>query len=272
MARYGVIADVHGNLEALAAALAALERRGVDRVISLGDVVGYNGESNECVGLLRERGIESIAGNHELIALGHMGFERCAMRPAFTLRQTRRDLSAGSRAFLGGLPLGRVLEDRIALIHGSVDDPGEYLTTAARAAASAGRLRARLPEIRLCLFAHTHAPALYEIDGAMAREHPATGVVTLAPRDRLWMVNPGSVDASRRPIKLAELAVVDSEAGTVEFARVSYDAAKVERSAAAKGYRMSRADEVVFSAARWLRLRERAAARIWRETIDLVRA
>ena len=104
MTTYGIISDVHGNLEALAAVLAALDRHGVDRIIALGDLVGYNGESNECVEVIRERGIESIAGNHDLIALGRLGTERCAMRPAFTLRRTRRDLTPNSRRFLGGLP------------------------------------------------------------------------------------------------------------------------------------------------------------------------
>jgi predicted phosphodiesterase len=63
MALYGVLGDVHGNREALAAALAALERRGIERLLCLGDLVGYNADPDECVAMLRERRALSIAGN-----------------------------------------------------------------------------------------------------------------------------------------------------------------------------------------------------------------
>ena len=76
MARYGVVAGIHGNREALAAAFAALEARGVSRIVCLGDIVGYNADPDECVEAVRRRGIVGIAGNHELIGLGKLGFQR----------------------------------------------------------------------------------------------------------------------------------------------------------------------------------------------------
>jgi predicted phosphodiesterase len=262
---YGVISDVHGNLEALTAALAVLDRHAVDRVISVGDVVGYNGESNECVDLLRERGIESIAGNHDLIALGRLGTDRCAMRPAFTLRRTRRDLTPESRLFLAALPPLRVYEDRIGLIHGTLDDPCEYMTTSALVADNARRLRERLPSLRVCFFGHTHVPALYQSDGHTVRKVPAEGRVSLPLGDGLTFVNPGSIDAARRPAKQADFAIFDSPRGEVSFLSVPYDYEKVEKSAAAKGYRMTRADEALYHARRFPRRLGRRALRVARE-------
>jgi predicted phosphodiesterase len=48
MGPYGVIADIHGNREALTAVLAALDARGVRRLVCLGDVIGYNADPDEC--------------------------------------------------------------------------------------------------------------------------------------------------------------------------------------------------------------------------------
>jgi predicted phosphodiesterase len=260
MATYGIISDVHGNLEALAAVLAALDARGVDRIIALGDLVGYNGESNECVEVIRERGIESVAGNHDLIALGRLGTERCAMRPAFTLRRTRRDLTPASRRFLSTLPPARVYDDGFTLIHGTVDDPCTYLTTPALAAENARHLGQRAPTSYVCFFGHTHQPACWESDGHGAHRRPVESLVTLGAR--LTLINPGSVDASRRDQKLAQAAVFESERRQVEFLEVAYDHRKVEQSAATKGYRMTRTDEVMHGAWRFGRRLARRAARL----------
>jgi predicted phosphodiesterase len=70
MAVYGVIADVHGNREALRVALEYLEAEAVDRLVCLGDIVGYNADANECVNMVMRRHVECIAGNHDLIAIG----------------------------------------------------------------------------------------------------------------------------------------------------------------------------------------------------------
>jgi predicted phosphodiesterase len=263
MSTYGIIADVHGNLEALTAVLAALGRCRVDKVVCLGDLVGYNGESNECVELIGSRNIEAIAGNHDLIALGLLGTERCAMRPAYTLKRTRTALAEATRRSLSALPRTRLYEERIALVHGGVDDVCEYMTTPARISENASRLTMLHPEARLCFFGHTHVPKLYELtEGVwLERAVPPEGDV-LGRRDRLSFVNPGSVDAARRPTKLAEFAVFDSVRWTIAFHRVPYDHEKAERSAEEKGFRMSRAEEALYTAERWLRRGRRVAERL----------
>jgi predicted phosphodiesterase len=265
MSRYGVIADVHGNAEALAAALQALERHGVDRVIALGDLVGYNGESNECIELVRAHGIESVAGNHDLIALGRLDTGRCAMKPAFTLRRTRTQLTRASRLFLAALPALRTYEDdRIALMHGTLDDPAEYLTSAAQGAENARLLHDRAPRARVCFFGHTHVPAVFDSDGIQVVARAAEGTVAVPAHDQLTFVNPGSVDAARRREKVAELAIYDAAAAEVTFLRVPYDHAKVETSAAVKGFRMNRREEAFYTATRFLRRLPARARRLAR--------
>ena len=93
MALYGLLGDLHGNLQALEAVLAALDRRGIARIACVGDLVGYNADPDACVALLEARGAACIAGNHDLIATGRLGFERCSNKAMHALARTRTALS-----------------------------------------------------------------------------------------------------------------------------------------------------------------------------------
>jgi predicted phosphodiesterase len=266
LATVGVIADVHGNLEALTAVLAALAREGPERVVCLGDLVGYNAEPNECVALIRQRGIDCIAGNHDLMALERLGFERCSMRPEFAIRRTRRALTADSRRFLAALPADRSYQDQaVVLIHGGVDDVCEYVRTPDQVAAGARRLRARYPGARVCFFGHTHEPGVFTVapDGSV-RERPGGAGAVRLPRDQVTFVNPGSVDAARRTRKRAQFAVFDPGEWTVVFHDVGYDHVGAEARAARGGYRMTATDEAAHAARQLLRRGRRRATAVAR--------
>ena len=231
---YGVLADIHGNREALAAVLAALERRGVDRLACLGDVVGYNADPDECAAMVRERRALTIAGNHDLIAVRRLGFERCTNKAAYALRRTRRAIAAETAAWLESLPLYRELEPGVMLVHGGVRDVQQYLTTRSLVAENAAWLREDFPGARVCFFGHSHEQKVYEVDGEV-REITAQRL--LLDPEKMYFINPGSVDASRKSRqKLAECAVLDGD--LIEFIRVPYDAASSECKAAAFGYRI----------------------------------
>ena len=253
MTTYGIVADMHGNLEALQAALGALDDRGVDRIVCLGDVVGYNAHSNECIELLQRRGIDSIAGNHDLIAIRRLGLGRCADRPAFTLRQTRKDVTAASRAYLADLPPRLLIENDVVLVHAGVDDVQEYMTTETRVLANQALLSSQMPQVTVCFFGHTHDPKIYELRDGGISERPAAGRVTL--RDgSAYFINPGSIDGSRKPTpRFAEFVIFDSGRRTVEFMTVPYDYESVERSATDHGYRMTPADVRMYRVRRLLR-------------------
>jgi predicted phosphodiesterase len=238
MALYGLVADIHGNREALSAALAQLECRGVRQILCLGDIVGYNADPDACVAMLRERGALSIAGNHDLIALRRLDFARCSNKAMYALKRTRRRLAPASAAYLAALPGCRVIEERIVLVHGGVRDVEQYMVAQAHIEQNAGYLAADRPTARLCFFGHSHEQKVYEVHEGSVRE------LTLAPplllrRDRVYFINPGSIDASRkRGQQLAEFALLDTGASCVEFCRVPYDCAATEAKATAFGYRI----------------------------------
>jgi len=240
MALYGVLGDIHGNGEALAAALAALDDAGVSRLLCVGDVVGYNADPDECVRLVRERGAMCIAGNHDLIGTGVLGFDRCSNKAMHSLKRTRRSIAPETAEFLRALPPGRIIDGRVLLTHGGVRDVQQYMTRARHFVENAGYLRRDFPEARVCLYGHTHEQRIVEVDGDAACDIEATRPVALRP-DRLYFVNPGSVDASRkRTRKTAEFALFDSEALTVDFRSVPYDDRATEDKARAGGYRIDK--------------------------------
>jgi predicted phosphodiesterase len=239
MAVYGLVADIHGNREALSAALAALERRGVRQLLCLGDIVGYNADPDECVAMLQSRGALSIAGNHDLIALRRLDFARCSNKAMHALKRTRRRLAAASAAYLAALPAHRVIEERVVLVHGGVRDVEQYMVAGAHIEQNAGYLAADHPAARLCFFGHSHEQKVYEVHEGRVRELALAPSVPLRS-ERVYFINPGSVDASRkRGPKLAELAVLDTDAWQVEFWRLPYDCASAEAKAAVFGYRLN---------------------------------
>ena len=250
MAVYGVLGDIHGNVEGLRAALDVLRQRGVDRFLSMGDIIGYNADSNECVALMRALDARIIAGNHDLIGTGQLGFEKCSNKARYSLGRTRRTLTPDSAAWIRSLPRTLLVDAELALIHGGVRDVQLYMTSSRHIRANLPLLREDMPSARLCFFGHSHEPGIYEVAGDDVVALPAES--TVLARDRLYFINPGSVDAQRkRDYRMAEFAILDTAAWHIEFLQVPYDADRTEARAVRNGYRIGPLTD------RWYTLRRR---------------
>ena len=261
MALYGIVADIHGNSEALAVALAALERRGAERLLCLGDIVGYNADPDECAAMLQDRAALSIAGNHDLIGLERLGFSRCSGKARHALKRTRRRLAPATRDYLAALPPHLRLDGGIVLVHGGVRDVQQYMVGAGHIRQNAQYLREDFPGARLCFFGHSHEQKLYRVESEKVEE-AASAERHVLERDALYFVNPGSVDASRKSHgpKLAECAILDTQSWTLELLRLPYDAAATEAKSAVFGYRLTAwgglahsCRAMISAAARWPR-------------------
>lgn len=239
MALYGVLGDIHGNREALAAALAELERHRPERLLCVGDIVGYNADPNDCVALVQRHGVDSIAGNHELISIGRLGFDRCSNEAMHSLKRTRRQIHPATAEYLRSLPAALKVEDRVVLVHGGVRDVQQYMTKPHHIQENVRYLRADFPGRRICFYGHVHEQKVFEVgeDGTIC-DLGEKRIVKLHA-DREYFINPGSLDASRKHgQKLAEFALFDSAALTVEFFRVPYEDWLTEEKAARAGYRI----------------------------------
>jgi predicted phosphodiesterase len=239
MARWGVIADIHGNREALSAVLAVLDARRVDRLLCLGDVVGYNADPDECVETIRKRHAVTIAGNHDLIALRKLGFARCSNQARYALTRTRITLGEEAAAYLDTLPRQRLLEEGIAMVHGGVRDVQQYMKRPEHIRENLAYLREDLPGARVCFFGHSHEQRIWAVNEKDEVREVEPAAPTYLVTNLTYFINAGSVDASRkRTEKLAECAIFDTGEWSIDFIQVPYDAAATEVKASAFGYRI----------------------------------
>ena len=151
--RYLILADIHSNLEALEACLRDAATRSYDKVLVLGDVVGYGANPNEVV--TQVQALEPVAivrGNHDKIALGleqAMGFHAAARAAA---QWTFDTLTPEHRAWLATLPMGPIaVDDFVEICHGSPVDEDTYIFD--ELDALNGLKAATRP---VCFYGHTH--------------------------------------------------------------------------------------------------------------------
>jgi predicted phosphodiesterase len=76
--RVGILSDIHEDAESLAKALRALEKRGADAIVCLGDILGFDillyrylstRDASYCVDAVRANCRSAVAGNHDLFAV-----------------------------------------------------------------------------------------------------------------------------------------------------------------------------------------------------------
>jgi predicted phosphodiesterase len=216
--RYGVIADVHGNLDALRAVLHAVDRNGVDGYLVAGDLVGYGPYPNECVAAVAELPATCVAGNHDLIALGILSDHRCIELARRSLRWTKQVLGADERAFLAALPRVATARGGVVIAHGSIDDPMEYTTTSRQALAQLAQVQDG-DGARVLVLGHTHRPLAF---GRRAGWLHTRGSTPL-PADDAVLVNPGAVGQSRELRVRARFAVLDLDGREARFSAIPYD-------------------------------------------------
>jgi diadenosine tetraphosphatase ApaH/serine/threonine PP2A family protein phosphatase len=231
--RVAAITDIHANLPALEAVLAAIDGGEVEEIWCLGDVVGYGAEPDGCADLVRERCSVCLVGNHDLAVLGALDVASFSEAAAAAVAWTREHVAARTTEMLGELePAGS--REGIGLFHASPRDPvWEYVLSAEQADAN---LDAQ-PE-RVALIGHSHAALFFvrppdglgEVRGAQAGDD-----TLLQLGEGRWLVNPGSVGQPRDGDPRAAWLEIDTAAATARFHRVAYDVDRAAASIAAAG-------------------------------------
>jgi predicted phosphodiesterase len=192
--RVGVLADVHGNADALEAVLRAAVDAGVDELWSLGDMVGSGPDAARAVALVRTSCAVALIGNHDRGATG--GRSPDTFGPPGSLG--RRSLELAAAALAGSDDLAWLRSRRpaarragVQCWHGSPRHPVHEYVTAANAGACLERQRSAIG-----LVGHTHEPAAWRaVPGGRAERLP---VAIGEPRelgDGKWLLNPGAVGA-----------------------------------------------------------------------------
>ncbi len=227
--RYLVLSDIHANLEAFEAVLAAVPRDAYDRSIILGDIVGYGADPNAVVDRVRLLAPDVvIRGNHDKVASGMESAEGFNQAAKYAAMWTLDQLSPENRDYLSGLPPGPLeIDDVLEICHGSPDDEDEYIFEPVDAVEALRGLSRPL-----CMFGHTHVPIAYWLSvnafDLIVPDANSQTQIALEP-GRRYMVNPGSVGQPRDGDPRAAYALVDTEALTVTLFRVGYDVATAQQ-------------------------------------------
>jgi len=211
--RLAAFSDIHGNKHALEAVLADIARRAPDRVICLGDVVGYGAFPNEVIERIRAEGIPTIMGNYD----DGVGFDKEECGCAYTdpgdiergdrsLRWAQRVVTPENKAWLRSLPGELRFEvegKRVLCVHGSPRRINEYLYEDRPERSLARMFGGSEADIILC--GHTHLPYHRQI-GA------------------LHLINTGTAGRPRYGDTRVCYAVIEVDDDIrVEFPRVVYD-------------------------------------------------
>jgi diadenosine tetraphosphatase ApaH/serine/threonine PP2A family protein phosphatase len=220
--RYAVLSDVHSNIEALDAALALT--RPDDKLLCLGDIVGYGPNPNECVAKIRELATAAVLGNHDVAAIDNFGLHDFNPAAREAMRWTQRVISAESKEWLNSLGYEFRMPDFL-LVHGAPKNYFEYILDKA----GAGRAFAAT-DAPIIFIGHTHIAEYYglEPDGTISHKHlQQGGQVVLEPGTR-YIVNVGSVGQPRDLNPRSAFGLYDSDARTVDIVRFDYPIAQVQ--------------------------------------------
>ena len=232
-----VISDIHANLEALRAVLAELERRGVNKVLCLGDLVGYNADPEACVDEVLSRAELTVRGNHDKAVAFMQSLEWFNPAAREAVLWTRRQVAPQVLERLGALPEGpKAGADGILLCHGTPMDEDRYMIDAATIAESFQFLAERLPEVSVCFHGHTHVPLVARM--AMGAKKPALlprAAEVALEQGATYLINPGSVGQPRDGNPLASFGIFDSEERIYRAIRVPYHVAETQRKIAEAG-------------------------------------
>ncbi len=238
--RWAVIADIHGNLEALERVEAYLKEHQLERVMCLGDSISYGANPNECLAWVFRHCECHVLGNHEA-ALVHEslrwdfgGWARVA------LDWTAERMDPGLMARLRELSYSQIHE-LMTMAHGTIDRPEafEYLTEGEAVIKSFSALKTFAGFV-----AHTHIPGWFSEKKPQGGGYLDEGKIRLAKEDR-YLLNPGSVGQPRDYDPRLSFAVFDSEELTFEIVRLPYDNEKAAKKIRSEGLPRTLADRLL---------------------------
>ena len=223
--RYLILSDIHANLEALEAVLAA----GViaDATLVLGDMVGYGADPNAVIERVRQLPAATIIrGNHDKVGAGLESVRSFNHLARHAIEWTADILTPDHRRWLAELPKGPVVVDAtVEICHGAPFDEDVYIfddLDAQRALVTSRR--------PLCLFGHTHLPAAFSVDDgfdSIPLRRDASFDIALEPGVK-YLVNCGAVGQPRDGDWRAAFGVLDTDTSLLTLKRVPYDVATAQ--------------------------------------------
>lgn len=224
----GLFADIHANRQAFTACLADARQKGAERIVLLGDYVGYGADPEWAVAQVIELvagGAIAVMGNHDS-AIGNPREQMNAMAEA-AIEWTRGQLDLAQQKFLAELPMQRS-EHNLLFVHSEATRPEGWIYVTDTSIASRSM---QLVSAHVTFCGHVHKPALYSLSvtGKMTTFVPTTDVPVHLLPGRQWLAVLGSVGQPRDSNPAAAYALYDTEKHELTYCRVPYDIAGAQR-------------------------------------------
>ncbi len=220
--KYGVLGDIHGNLTALETTLGYLREQEVDRIISLGDVVGYGAAPGACIAKLRAADAIVVKGNHDAAVADQLDLMYFNQYAREAVRWTQTVLTEDEIHWLAELPLLVDLE-HCSAAHGTYERPErfDYIQSTTDGDPSLDAMKRPV-----CFVGHTHVPVtlLRLTEDPHRTAYTCDEVLDLSEVDKA-LVNVGSVGQPRDDDPRTACAIFDSEAERIVLKRLEYDIA-----------------------------------------------
>ncbi len=220
--RFGIISDIHGNLEALTSVLEDLKNESVDDIFCLGDIVGYGANPNECVDLIKENCSKVILGNHDAAGLGIISLEYFNIYARGAAMWTQKTLTDESKEYLKNLEYVKYVDEaqKIMLVHSSPLFPENwnYILNTDDAKTAFFKISGE----QVCFIGHSHQPIIFTKD-------LADKVVMLSPKDITldenykYFINVGSVGQPRDGIRDSSYVIYDLDKQKITYKRTPYN-------------------------------------------------
>lgn len=228
-----LISDIHSNLEALEASLAAAPPH--DAIVNLGDIVGYGASPNEVTARVRKLGagrkvVQTVVrGNHDKVVAGLDDIESFNPMAGLAALWNRAQLTGDNMDWLRALPQGPLSLpqlDGVQFVHGAPDDEDRYVVL----------IQDALPaliesDVTVTFFGHTHIQGAFVLrNGFGETAHPE--YATIGQKETCdfeletgvsYMINPGSIGQPRDGDWRSGFALFDTDRRVITFCRVPYD-------------------------------------------------
>lgn len=234
MPKLAIISDIHSNIEALTAVMEKIDGMGItfDRILCLGDVIGYGPNPVECVDIAIKFRMNLLGNHEEAVINGSFGFNPAAKRAIDWTRMQLKPgvFSSGQKKkrweFIRTLPLVQKME-KYYFVHGSPRDPTMEYILKIDTEAYFGEVPPKIREIFSmihgpCFVGHTHVPCVITEDNEYF-DPPALDYEFKLEPGKKYIINVGSVGQPRDSDNRACFVTLDEEEGVLKWYRLDYD-------------------------------------------------
>jgi predicted phosphodiesterase len=239
--RIAVISDIHGNMEAFEEVLRDIDNSYIDRIVNLGDSIGYGPDPEKVLKLIKDRDILNILGNHEQAVLDktHLHYFKSDARKS--LEQTMSFLTSSSLTYLQELPEYRVF-NKALFVHGCPPDSCDtYLNYL-----SNREIKNVFKSYNntIAFAGHTHKLMLISYNGVAVSFHELNDLPVKLEKNIRYIVNVGSVGQPRDGDSRAGYVIWDTVPNSLEAKRIPYDIKSTADKIMKRGFQQNDADRL----------------------------